>query len=116
MISRILPSAGSDDLVPGLLDFLRVSFDLEVVNLFPDGVYERGGKGAHRLGAPVNFFSPWSLEFFLRTSRRECDTITFLCVLQTGASGPGSAVFPFKNCIHVDLIKFIVLLLLDVIK
>ena len=87
MIGRILSSIGSGDLVSGLLALVRASFDLEVVNLFPNGVYEVEGKGAHRLGAPVNFFSPWSSELFLRTPRRGCDTITFLCILQASFSG-----------------------------
>ena len=38
MTGRIIDSTGSGDLVPGLLDLRRASFDLEV-NLFPDGVY-----------------------------------------------------------------------------
>jgi len=37
---RILTSTGSSDLIFKSLDFGRASFDLEVVSLFPDGVYE----------------------------------------------------------------------------
>jgi len=40
MAGRILASIGSGDLIFGLLDLGWASFDLEVVNLFPDGVYE----------------------------------------------------------------------------
>jgi len=35
---------------------------------------------------------------------------------RTGASGPGSIVFFFQNCKQNDVIEFIVVLLLDVIK
>jgi len=51
---RILALTGSDDQISGLLDLERASFDLEVINLFPDGAYEGGGEGVHRLGMPVN--------------------------------------------------------------
>ena len=81
MSGRILTSIKSGDLISRLLDLGRASFDFELVNLFPDGVYEGGGEEAHWLGASVNCFSPWSSELFLRTPRRECDTITCLCVL-----------------------------------
>jgi len=40
MTGKILASTGSGDLISKLLDFGRASFDLEVVSLFPDGVYK----------------------------------------------------------------------------
>ena len=82
MTNRILASIRSGNLVSGLLDFGQASYDLEVASLFPDGVYEGGWEGAHRLGAPVNCFLLWDLELFLRAPQRGCDTITSLCVLQ----------------------------------
>jgi len=57
MTGRVLASTRSGDLVCGLLDFGQASFDLEVISLFPDGVY-KGGEGAHRLAPPMNCFSP----------------------------------------------------------
>ena len=45
MTRRILISTGSGDLVSGMLDLSRSSFDLEVVNLFPDG-WTRGRRGS----------------------------------------------------------------------
>ena len=39
MTGMILASIGLDDLIFWLLDIGRESFDLEVVNFFPDGVY-----------------------------------------------------------------------------
>ena len=82
MTSKIFTSTRSGDLIFGLLDLGRASFDLEAVSLFLDGVYEGGGEGAHRLGAPVKYFSLRGPELFLRTPWRGCDNTTFMCVLQ----------------------------------
>ena len=81
MLVRVLATTGSGNLIFGLPDFERTNFDLEAVRLFPDGVYEGGGKGAYRLGASVDYFSLWSPKLFLRTLRRGCDIIAFLYVL-----------------------------------
>ena len=69
MTGRVLALTWLGDLVSRFLDLGRASFDLEVVNLFPDGVYE-GGEGANQPAVLVNCFSPWSPELFLRTPQR----------------------------------------------
>ena len=81
MTGRILTSTGSGDLISGLLDLGRGSFDLEVINLFPDGVYYKGGEGTYRLGVLVNCFLTWSPELILRTPQKGSDTIIFFCGL-----------------------------------
>ena len=57
---RILASTGLGDLVSELLDFGRANFDVEVVSLCPNGVYEKEGEGAHRLGTLMSHSSSWS--------------------------------------------------------
>ena len=47
MTGRILASIGSGDSIFRLLDLGRAISDLEAVSLFPDGMYEGGGEGAH---------------------------------------------------------------------
>ena len=44
MTCKILASTRSGDLIPGLLDLGRASFDFEAVSLFPDAVYEGEGE------------------------------------------------------------------------
>jgi len=68
---RILASTGLGDLVYELLDFGRANFDVEVVSLCPDGVYEEEGEGAHRLDTLMSHSSSWSLEPPIEHVRRD---------------------------------------------
>ena len=74
VISRILASIWSGDLVFSSLDLRQASFDLEAWSLFPDVVYGEEGEEAHRLGVPMRHSSSRSLELSLR----RYDTIAFL--------------------------------------
>jgi len=78
---RILASTGSANLVLVHSVSGEHASTLRLQSLFPDGVYKEGEEGAHRLGAVVNQPSSQSSDPSLRTSQRECDTITFLRVL-----------------------------------
>ena len=97
MIDRILASTGSGNLISRLLGFERVSFDLKAVSLFPDGVHEEEGKGGHWLDTLTNHSSFRSPELSYRTPQRECDAITFLCVLLESVWCRGILVPPERS-------------------
>ena len=91
-------------MVSGSLGLGQASFDLEAWSLFPDGVYEKEGEGAHWLGVLMKHSFSRSSELSLRTLSRRCDTITFLYSLQVSVWSEASSVSEGLLGVHLILL------------